>query len=375
MKVVHIASGDTWGGAERVLALLAEDTNEQADCSVEVLLFNEGRLADRLRSRGVEVDVIPESKLSFPRLACAVRRWLDGRRPDVVHAHRYKEILATALAIAPRKRGFVATVHGLEPSQQLTRSRAVLIWSSLVAAKLVGAQVVTVSSELTHRLQRVLGHKRIVRIPNPMPPVGDSKKFPDLRQKFGWTSSRPLVGFVGRLEKVKGPDIFVEVAARCQTDAGFVLVGGGSLARELSAHVTAAGLTGRVAFLGEVPDAAPYIRQFDVLALPSRHEGLPLVLLEAAASAVPVVAFEVGGVREVLHRSGPGARLVAPADENAFRAAVEAFLRDPERSRLEATQGAESIRAEFSLATIASAYRDIYRIAARSQEFERSHLA
>jgi glycosyltransferase involved in cell wall biosynthesis len=98
-------------------------------------------------------------------------------------------------------------------------------------------------------------------------------------------------------------------------------------------------------------------------------------LLEAAASAVPVVAFEVGGVREVLHRSGPGARLVAPADENAFRAAVEAFLRDPERSRLEATQGAESIRAEFSLATIASAYRDIYRIAARSQEFERSHLA
>jgi L-malate glycosyltransferase len=375
MKVVHIASGDTWGGAERVLALLAEDTNEQAACSVEVLLFNEGRLADRLRSRGVEVDVIPESKLSFPRLACAVRRWLDGRRPDVVHAHRYKEILATALAIAPRKRGFVATVHGLEPSQQLTRSRAVLIWSSLVAAKLVGAQVVTVSSELTHRLQRVLGHKRIVRIPNPMPPVGDSKQFPDLRQKFGWTSSRPLVGFVGRLEKVKGPDIFVEVAARCQTDAGFVLVGGGSLARELSAHVTAAGLTGRVAFLGEVPDAAPYIRQFDVLALPSRHEGLPLVLLEAAASAVPVVAFEVGGVREVLHRSGPGARLVAPADENAFRAAVEAFLRDPERSRLEATQGAESIRAEFSLATIASAYRDIYRIAARSQEFERSHLA
>jgi glycosyltransferase involved in cell wall biosynthesis len=98
-------------------------------------------------------------------------------------------------------------------------------------------------------------------------------------------------------------------------------------------------------------------------------------LLEAAASAVPVVAFDVGGVREVLHRSGPGAKLVAPADQNAFRAAVEAFLRDPEGSRLAATQGAESIRAEFSVASIASAYRDVYRVAARSEERERSHLA
>src|SRR5262249_20052866 len=159
MKVVHIASGDTWGGAERVLALLAEGIREQANCSVEVLLFNEGRLADRLRDGGIEVDVIPESELSFPRLACAARRWLDARRPDVIHAHRYKEILVAAFANASRNRGFVATVHGLEPSSQLTRARAVLVWSSLVAAKLAGAHVVAVSDELTHRLKRVFGHK------------------------------------------------------------------------------------------------------------------------------------------------------------------------------------------------------------------------
>jgi glycosyltransferase involved in cell wall biosynthesis len=162
------------------------------------------------------------------------------------------------------------------------------------------------------------------------------------------------------------------VAARCQTDAGFVLVGTGSLARELSAHVTAAGLARRVAFLGEVPDAAPYIRQFDVLALPSRHEGLPLVLLEAAARAVPVVAFDVGGVTEVLRRDRPGAKLVAPADPTAFCAAVEAVLRDPERSRLDAIQAAESIRVEFSVSTIASAYCEVYRLSARDP---RPHLA
>jgi len=365
MRVVHVASGDAWGGAERVVALLAEGIGTQPDFSVEALLFNEGRLADVLRARGVPVHVILESEHSFVGLALATRRWLKARNPDVMHAHRYKEILATALAVAPRRCGFVATVHGLEPSTQLARWRVLLIWGTLIAARLAGARVVAVSHELTRRLARVLGRGHVAHIRNPMPTVGDGKALPDLRRRFGWDSSQPLVGFVGRLENVKGPDIFVEMAARCQTDAGFVLIGGGSLERELSARVTEAGLTDRVAFLGEVPDAAGYIRQLDVLALPSRHEGLPLVLLEAAASEVPIVAFDVGGVREVLGRGGPAAKLIPPTDRDGFREAVEELLQDRERSRRDAARWAESVRSEFSLATISSSYCEIYRVTAR----------
>jgi glycosyltransferase involved in cell wall biosynthesis len=266
-----------------------------------------------------------------------------------VHAHRYKEILATVLAVAPRRYGFVATVHGLEPSSQLKRSRVLLIWGTLIAARLEGAHVVAVSHELTRRLTRILGRRSVIRIPNPMPMVGSSEPT-DLRGRFGWDASRPIVGFIGRLEFVKGPDIFTELAARTWPDVGFVLIGAGSLQRELSARVTAAGLTDRVVFLGEVPDATSYLRQFDVLALPSRHEGLPLVLLEAAASDVPVVAFDVGGVREVLGQGGPGARLVPPADQDAFRRAIEESLQHRAQSRAGAARWAKSVRTEFSLA-------------------------
>jgi len=366
MRIVHIASGDIWAGAERVLALLLEGIQARAGMSAEVLLFNEGRLADVLRGIGVPVHIIPESQHSFVQLVLATRRWLNASDPDVVHAHRYKEMLATSLAIAPWKRGFVATVHGLEPANQLSPSRALLIWGSLAATKLAGAQLVAVSGELTRRLQRRLGRRRILHIPNPLPLVrnGDAQ-LPDIRRKCGWPSSKPLVGFVGRLEHVKGPDIFVEIAARCHMDAAFVLLGGGSLAPELAARVTAAGLTKRVVLLGEVPDAAPYIRQFDVLALTSRHEGFPLVLLEAASSAVPIVAFDVGGVREVLHKSGSGAQLIAPNDWDSFRVALDTCLGDPKTSRTQAARGAEFIRTEFSLSNISSRYRDVYQIAAR----------
>jgi glycosyltransferase involved in cell wall biosynthesis len=368
MRVVQIASGDTWGGAERVMALLAEGIATQPGFSVEALLFNEGRLAEVLRRIGISVTVIPESRHSFGGLTLATRRWLKIRNPDIVHAHRYKEILAAALAIIPRKRGFVATVHGLEPSAQLPRSRILLIWGTLLVARLAGVRLAAVSSELERRLKRILGGERLVRIPNPIPPLGDDRNIPDLRRQLGWSASRPLVGFVGRLEHVKGPDIFVDVAARCQMDAGFVLVGGGGLANELSARVAAAGATDRVAFLGEVPDATPFIRQFDVLALSSRHEGLPLVLLEAAASEVPIVAFDVGGVREVRGSGGSAMRLVAPADYDGFREAVEEVLRDPERARQEAKEWAKIVRSRFSLATISSHYCDLYRSAVAPRE-------
>src|SRR4029453_12070520 len=162
------------------------------------------------------------------------------------------------------------------PSQQLARHRAALIWGTLIAGRLAGAELVTVSGELMRRLRRLLGSRRVVHIPNPMPPPRPDGQAPDLRRRFGWDAAQSLVGFVGRLEHVKGPDIFVQIAAGCQTDAAFVFAGDGSLAGEVAKRVTAAGLAKRVVFLGEVPDATPYIRQFDVLAIPSRHEGLPL---------------------------------------------------------------------------------------------------
>ena len=133
-----------------------------------------------------------------------------------------------------------------------------------------------------------------------MPAVRSGEGFPDLRRRFGWSLSRAVFGFVGRLESVKGPDRFVHLAAHYRGDAGFVLIGTGSFERDLRGRVAAQGLSDRVAFMGEVPEATAYLRQFDLLVLPSRHEGFPMVLLEAAACEIPVVPFDVGGVREVL---------------------------------------------------------------------------
>lgn len=364
LKVVHLASGDTWGGAERVIVELASQSRRDSHVDVEALLFNEGRLAGALRESKVPIHVIAESTHSFLSLVAATRRYLTVMGADVVHAHRYKEILAAAFAVLVRRSGLVVTVHGLEPRSQLTYRQLPRFWAPLLAARLVGARFVGVSGELTRRLVRRLGRQQVTHIPNPMPRVDGRPVPPDLRTLLGWNSSRPIVGFVGRLEHVKGPDRFVEIAARCHRDIGFVLIGTGALDLDLRARVATTGLGDRIAFLDEVPEATGYLRQLDVLALPSRHEGLPMVLLEAAACEVPVVAFNVGGVGEVLD-GGPAARLIRPGDEEGFLGAVEELVKDRAQVQREVARWARSVRARFSPAVVLSDYLAVYRTATR----------
>ena len=132
---------------------------------------------------------------------------------------------------------------------------------------------------------------------------------------------------------------------------------------DLRARVRLKGFSDRVRFLGHVPDATSYLHQLDVLALTSRHEGLPLVLLEAAACEVPVVAFDVGGVREVLD-GGPAARYVAFGDLHGFAQEVARLLRIRSTSA-ELARWAGSVRGRFDLAQTIASYLDVYRRATR----------
>jgi glycosyltransferase involved in cell wall biosynthesis len=362
MKVLHFVSGDGWAGAEKVLALLVKGCREQSSLEIEALLLNEGPLAASLRGLGLRVEVLPEAEHSFLDLALELRRRVARGGFDVVHVHRYKEILIAALAL-PRRCSLVVTVHGLEPWRQVGPRRALRTWASLWAAHLTGASFISVSRELWERLAGVLIRARVVQISNPSPPAPTAQQLAacdDLHRRFGWRPELPLVGFAGRLEEVKGADLFLQIASMVRSAAGFVVIGDGSLAAPLRTRASEADLQNRVGFTGEVPDARPYLAQLDVLAAPSRHEGLPLALLEAACLELPVVAFDVGGVSEVLD-GGPAAALVPATDLEAFAAALEACLRDPGEARAAAASWAESVRQRFSLESAVVAHLSLYR--------------
>jgi len=158
----------------------------------------------------------------------------------------------------------------------------------------------------------------------------------DVRRELGLEADALVVVAVARLDHVKGVDLLVSAwptVARRVSSARLLLVGAGPQRDELVASLEAAGHLNSVHFLGYREDVTHVLHAADVLALPSRSEGMPLAALEGLASGLPVVAHAVGGVPELVVDDENGL-LVPPRPEELARALIEVLEDDARRARL-----------------------------------------
>jgi glycosyltransferase involved in cell wall biosynthesis len=161
---------------------------------------------------------------------------------------------------------------------------------------------------------------------------------------------RPIVGEIARLAEVKGQRTLLRACAGL--DVSVVLVGadleqGGAYRGLLEREADELGMRDRVLFTGYRADAPSLLCAFDVCALPSTTEGLPIVLLEAMAAGVPVVATPVGGVPELVS-DGETGLLVPPGDAEALAAAIGRLLAEPETARRLAANARARVEERFS---------------------------
>ena len=258
-----------------------------------------------------------------------LRRLLVEMGVHVVHAHgmRAGALAALALRLAPaapwpggRRPALVVTVHNAPPPA----APAAAVYSLLERIVARHAYVVLcVSSDLTARMRRA-GARDVRRAIVPAPPVRSAARRPaDLTD-----DGRPMVLAVARLAPQKGLDTLIAAAARWRErrpEPVLVIAGTGPLAGDLAAQARDLGVTAR--FLGRRDDVGDLLAVADVFALPSRWEGQPLVLQEAMRAGRPIVATDVGGVRDLA--GDEGALLVKPDDPAALAASVRSVLDDP----------------------------------------------
>ena len=138
-----------------------------------------------------------------------------------------------------------------------------------------------------------------------------------------------------------------------------VLAGEGSQRAALESRVLALGLGTRVCFLGQVEDLGPLLAAADAVVLPSRWEGLPLVLLEAMARGRPVVATAVGGIPEVVG-DGEHARLVPAEDARALADALEAFHRRLDAALRLGRRALQRVRESYAWSRVVEAFESVY---------------
>ena len=144
----------------------------------------------------------------------------------------------------------------------------------------------------------------------------DQQRETDIRTELKLAPSTTVLCAIGRLTRVKGHVYLIRALARLARDVPdvhVVLVGDGPEDWRLRSEANAHGVESRVRFLGSRADAVGIMKSADVFVLPSLEEGLPVVLLEAMACSLPIVASNVGGVGELIHHGETGL-LVAPAE-------------------------------------------------------------
>ncbi|NNC73753.1 MAG: glycosyltransferase, partial [Sphingomonadaceae bacterium] len=170
------------------------------------------------------------------------------------------------------------------------------------------------------------------------------------RALLGLPEAATIVGTVTRFDPVKQMDRWAEAAiayAQRDPDAHFLLVGDGPERADIEAAFAAAGLANRSHFAGRIEQTEDYYAAMDAFWMTSLSEGLPTVCIEAAAAGVPVIAFDVGGVRETVV-DGETGHVVAPNDVNAMVSQTQALLADDQARAKLGAAGAAFARAEFS---------------------------
>lgn len=330
MKVALVIHSLIAGGAERVLTTTANAWAERGAEVVVITLDDATRapfypLDERVRRRGIDIlrptRHLGDAAVNNLRAVLRLRRVLRAEQPDAVISHISRTNVLSVLAtqrLAPP----VVVVEHIDPAmRELHRGWALIEEAVYPRASRVAVLTPASMGRLSRRVRA-----RAVAIPNPIA-VAPGERSRDL------ATARPPFTLLamGRLTRQKGFDLlidaFAEVASQ-RPDWRLIIYGEGPDRSALERQVAARGMDGRIALPGVTPEPHRAMREADLFVLSSRYEGFPMVLGEAMACGLPVVATDCEtGPRDIV-RDGVDGILVTPNSVDALAAALDCAMAD-----------------------------------------------
>ena len=360
MKIVHLVSGGDVAGGQLVALRLARAARA-AGHGAAFVSPSSGAFVDLAAEDGFAVHVVPVDGALDLRAVARLRRLLRRERADVLHTHTHFSLNVVG-RLAARAAGVRVIAHmhieNVFSPDPLVRGLQVALDNG--TARLCRWIVTVSAATRAELLAQGYPRARTITIHN-----GIEVREPALPATLEPPPPGPVLLEVGRLCDVKGQRELIAALPRlARADVTLLLVGedieaGGAYRLGLEGEARQLGLTGRVRFLGRRDDVPALLAAADALVLPSWIEGLPLVVLEAMAAGVPVVASSVGGTPEAVV-DGETGLLVPPRDVEALADALDELLGDPERARRLGQAGRRRAREHFDADTPARQILGLY---------------
>ncbi|WP_437182437.1 glycosyltransferase family 4 protein [Pseudomonas xantholysinigenes] len=392
--ILHLLSSGGFYGAERMLLDHCQATPGQHRV---LFLDAPAELVARFREAGVACETC-HGLTAVLKVLGAQR----GQRP-LVNSHNFKGQLFGWLGATLWRLPMVSTQHGFTPR---SRKQRFYTWLSLQLCRTPTVETVVCVAQSIARIHRQAGvpEAKLRVIPNGLPEASTADEDhvgAALRRDGPYSgpkgihedgsgmsdhhaaaaASRPiatqgrsyrdrdhehntwLAAYVGRLSSEKGPDLFLDTLIPvCQRhpQVHAVMLGEGPERDLLQARIDAAGLTTRITLPGFQRDMRSWMARLDALVISSRTEGTPMILLEAMQDGVPVVAFGVGGIPDVIEH-GHNGLLASPLATSELGAHLEALLQDPEQAAELIARARRTQRERYHLPTLAQRWALVYR--------------
>ncbi|MHC4621098.1 MAG: glycosyltransferase [Planctomycetota bacterium] len=358
IRVLHVIDHLGYGGAQVLVKNISEKiAGERIETSVCALRPN--RCPIPLEK--AEVIDFTYTKYS-PYTVLAIARLCREHKIDIIHAHLQKSIISSLLATMFCTSKVIIHEHGA-----IFRGGTGFMYRFLLKVLGSRAAVAIANSQAAARALVKIGAfgKETVRV------VGNFVEFDrfnpklydrnSIRSTLKVEENTTVVGFVGRLDYCKGPDLLLDAAARLLTASDqyhFVIVGDGQQKQSLARQCRQLGLEEKVTFTGICENPAQLMRAFDIGLIPSRREAFGISAVEFMRMGVPVVASAVGGLVELI-RDGETGILLDDLDPACIAEAVER-LRDDAQLRNTLIENARTFSHKFDGKEQLQQLEDIY---------------
>ncbi len=360
------------GGETQVLGLTI--ALDRGGLRAELICDPAGRLWEQATAAGIRCHPIRIRNAIDLAAGVRLRAILKRERYDVVHFHTSR-----AHSMAPFARGFGSTLIVTRRMDYMpNRVFAPYLFNRAVdgVVAISGGVADSLAAAGVDRERVTVVHSGVdcERFRKPTP-----QERADARIALGIADDEFVVSAVGALEARKGHRYLIEAigalaAARKSVKLKCLIAGQGSIRGALQGEIAVVRCTERAKLLGRIDDARELLWASDVFAMPSLKEGLGVAALEAMASALPVIASDVGGLREVVEDDRSGI-VVPPADPKAIASAIGRLIESDElRSQMGAAARARVVE-NYSMDKMAARTLALYRACVRETRDERGGVA
>jgi len=364
MKILHLISSGGFFGAENVLLKIACLFNQGENQSI-VCAFDDERnphleVIEKAKGLGLPTHTINNKGRFDIGVIFKLKRYLTENKINILHTHNYKSDIIGAFAAKLAGMSLVCTAHGFT---DVTSTVSAYEKIDRFILKFWFDRVVVMSDKMLPKLSE--NKKKVIHngIDVSLYEKSALEYRNEIRKKYGIESGEILIGTVGRLSKEKNQLLFLKALKQVMKkhpNVKALIVGDGPEKDSLLKYVDDEDLKENIIFPGIINDILPVYQALDIFVLSSITEGVPITILEAMASKVPVIATNVGGIPEIISGRDKG-MLVESNNLDNLTTALTILIEDKEKRDFLSNNAFEHIKENYSLSQMFKAYEGIYR--------------